>query len=104
MSNGAEQPRILGIETGVDGDSVVLIVSDTGPNIDPTVAAKMFEPLFTTKSNGMGIGLSLSKSIVGAHGGNLAAKLRDPRGLELRVTLPSDLGNSRDEGKTERAV
>jgi len=90
MSNGAEQPRTLGIETSVDGASVLLTVSDTGPTMDPTVAAKMFEPLFTTKSNGMGIGLSLSKSIIGAHGGNLTAKLKSPRGLELRVSLPSN--------------
>jgi len=107
MSNGAAQPRILSLQTGMDGDSVVLSVVDTGPSIDPSIAAKIFEPLFTTKSNGMGIGLSLSRSIVVAHGGSLTAEPRQPRGLELRLALPSagkaKAGEKRDH-PIERAV
>lgn len=63
-------------------------VADSGPGIAPEVAEKLFTPLFTTKSEGMGLGLSLCRTVVEQHGGFLEFKPNPPQGTVFRFTLP----------------
>jgi len=69
--------------------AVEVSVADTGPGIAPEVAAELFNPFVTTKKGGMGIGLSVSKSIVEAHGGRIWVALRPGRGSRFAFTLPA---------------
>ena len=64
------------------------MTSDTGPGLDPETGEKIFEPFFSSKPNGMGMGLSISRTIVEAHGGKLRATQIDRGGAALSVTLP----------------
>ena len=63
-------------------------VSDTGPGIGPDAAARLFEPFFTTKPSGLGVGLSISRGIVEAHGGEMHAENNAAGGAIFRFTLP----------------
>jgi len=68
---------------------VLITVEDSGTGIDPRDAKQIFEPLYTTKSQGMGLGLSICRSIVEAHGGRLAASPGTLHGMALRISLPA---------------
>jgi two-component system sensor kinase FixL len=68
---------------------VELRVADSGPGILPEVAARLFEPFLTTKKTGMGLGLSICREIVEAHGGQIAAAANLPTGTVFTVTLPA---------------
>jgi signal transduction histidine kinase len=63
-------------------------VRDSGPGIDPTLLERVFEAFYTTKSSGTGMGLSICRSIVDAHGGRLWAEANEPRGAAFQFTLP----------------
>jgi signal transduction histidine kinase/ABC-type uncharacterized transport system substrate-binding protein len=81
--------RMLGVRT--EKTSAVLVtIADSGPGIDPDKIAKIFDTFFTTKSGGMGMGLSICRSIVEAHGGHLRASSEAPHGSVFQVELPSD--------------
>ncbi|MDR3516920.1 MAG: PAS domain S-box protein [Azospirillaceae bacterium] len=69
-------------------DRLAVAVVDTGPGLEPTVAAQLFQPFVTTKAQGMGLGLSICRSIVDAHGGRLWAADSPPRGTAFHFTLP----------------
>jgi len=71
------------------GDSVEIAVEDAGPGIDATALDSLFEPFFTTKPQGMGMGLSISKSIVEAHGGRLWVTENDRCGVTFHFTVPT---------------
>jgi two-component system, LuxR family, sensor kinase FixL len=73
----------------VSQDWVEVDVSDTGPGIAPSIADRLFQPFVTTKPSGMGIGLSISRSIVDAHGGHLWAAENPGGGTMFRFTLPT---------------
>jgi signal transduction histidine kinase len=90
MSKSRKGTRRLHIatEAGVTARAVVR-VRDSGPRVDLEVADKMFEPFFTTKPGGMGMGLSICKSIIEAHGGLLTATPNNPHGMEFRIVLPT---------------
>jgi PAS domain S-box-containing protein len=84
-----DRPRELTIVSRRDGaDAVLVEVRDAGPGIDPEHAAQVFEPFYTTKSDGLGIGLSISRSIVEAHGGKLWVNANEPHGAVFRFSLP----------------
>jgi hypothetical protein len=70
-------------------DEVLVAVRDSGPGIDANDLERVFETFYTTKSDGTGMGLSISRSIVAAHGGRLWADVNSPRGAVFRFTLPS---------------
>jgi signal transduction histidine kinase len=63
-------------------------VGDSGPGIDPAHRERVFQAFYTTKSSGMGMGLSVCRSIIDAHGGHLWADANEPRGAVLQFTLP----------------
>jgi two-component system sensor kinase FixL len=80
----------LVIRTMPDGpDSIVLEVSDTGTGVSEEMAAQLFKPFVTTKPGGMGVGLSISKRIVEAHGGTLSMHRNENGGATFRFTLPT---------------
>jgi two-component system sensor kinase FixL len=93
--------RILTIETADHRGEALVRVIDTGSGMAPEVAAKLFEPFLTTKMTGMGIGLSISRSIVEAHGGRIWAAENPGGGTIFSFTLPAapaeDEGVVRDE-------
>jgi PAS domain S-box-containing protein len=80
--------RELLIRTEQDHTSVLVAVRDSGPGIDPTQLERIFEPFYTTKSSGVGMGLSICRSIIDAHGGRLWAEANKPRGVVFQFILP----------------
>jgi signal transduction histidine kinase len=69
-------------------DTVSVEVRDSGTGLDPEHAPHLFEPFYTTKAEGLGIGLSISRSIVEAHGGRLSAAANAPHGTVFLFSLP----------------
>jgi C4-dicarboxylate-specific signal transduction histidine kinase len=89
MSGASSGPRELTIASGaVDSNDVFVEVQDTGPGLDPANLDRLFQSFYTTKPDGMGMGLAISRSIVEAHGGCLSAAANKPRGAVFRLTLP----------------
>jgi PAS domain S-box-containing protein len=80
--------RGLSISSEQEGTGVRVAVSDTGPGIDPEHREHVFKPFFTTKPSGTGMGLSICRSIIDAHGGRLWAEANEPRGAVFQFTLP----------------
>jgi PAS domain S-box-containing protein len=83
-----EGARDLVISTEQDQAGVLVAVRDTGSGIDPGHLDRVFDAFYTTKSGGTGMGLSICRSIIEAHGGRLWAEANEPRGAVLRFTLP----------------
>ena len=80
-------PRELLISTQQDGPEIVVAVRDTGPGVDPKQLERVFEAFYTTKASGTGMGLSICRSIIDAHGGRLWVEANEPRGAVFRFTL-----------------
>jgi signal transduction histidine kinase len=93
MSNVNGRPRILTIRSGVRPEGVLVEVEDTGIGLDPSSTDQIFESLFTTKSEGMGMGLSISKSIVAAHHGRIWAEQGQSCGAIFRLLLPIEVSS-----------
>jgi two-component system sensor kinase FixL len=84
----APGPRELGIETASAGDGTVQVsVADSGAGLAPEVRAHLFQPFVTTKQKGMGLGLSICRTIVEAHGGKIWVETRPQGGTVFRFTL-----------------
>ena len=89
MSEVSEGSRELLISTSeVESGSVLVAVSDSGPGLPAASHARIFEAFYTTKSSGLGMGLSICRSIVEAHGGRLWATPNQPQGAVFCMTLP----------------
>jgi signal transduction histidine kinase len=88
MSAVNDRPRELTIVTARGAEGVVVEVRDSGVGLDPNRAERVFEPFYTTKADGIGIGLSISRSIVEAHGGRLWAAPNRPHGAVFGFSLP----------------
>jgi signal transduction histidine kinase len=85
-------PRILRIKSAIKEPGGVLIsVTDTGKGIDPKIVDRIFNPLFTTKSNGMGLGLSICRSIIEAHDGRLWVSAGAQGGSVFQFVLPANV-------------
>jgi signal transduction histidine kinase len=83
--------RALGVTSAIDASGGVLIsVTDTGTGVVPEDVDRIFTPLFTTKDHGMGMGLSISRSIIEAHDGRLWAAPNAPCGSVFHFVLPAD--------------
>ncbi len=88
MRGATERTRELTVSSTVEPGSVLVAVQDTGSGLDPAVAERMFQPFFTTKPDGLGMGLAICRSIVEAHGGRLWVSPRAPHGADVRFTVP----------------
>ena len=73
-----------------DDYGIVVTIEDTGIGIDQTNLERIFEAFVSTKPEGMGMGLSICRSIVEAHGGRISASSAAPRGSVFQVSLPND--------------
>jgi predicted ATPase/signal transduction histidine kinase len=90
MTTITDRLKALTIASGLSSDGAVLVsVTDTGTGLDAAIADRIFDALFTTKSEGMGMGLSICRSIVEAHGGHLWVSPNQPYGSVFQFTLPS---------------
>ena len=80
--------RQLTLQLGVDGQCGILQVSDSGPGMADDVLQRMFEPFFSTREGGLGLGLSLCETLTSTMGGSLTASHNTPRGAVFRLSLP----------------
>jgi C4-dicarboxylate-specific signal transduction histidine kinase len=95
MSGVSEKSRELLVSTGQEASGAVLVtVQDSGPGLDPESVARAFDAFYTTKPQGMGIGLAICRSIVEAHGGKLWAIANKDRGATFQFTLPTGGGRA----------
>ena len=91
MSGVDEGAREMRIGTGREASNGVLVsVRDLGPGLDPRNVDRLFEAFYTTKPDGLGMGLAICRSIIEAHGGRLWATANEPRGAVFQFTLPLD--------------
>jgi signal transduction histidine kinase len=74
-----------------ESEGVLVAVRDSGPGLTPDSADRLFESFYTTKPGGLGMGLSISRSIIEAHQGRLWASANTPPGAVFQVTLPAYL-------------
>ena len=88
MGSVEEGTRELVISTEQDETGALVAVRDSGPGIDPANLDRVFDTFYTTKSSGTGMGLSICRSIIDAHGGKLWAEANEPRGVVFQFTLP----------------
>ncbi|MEJ5990889.1 MASE1 domain-containing protein [Ramlibacter sp. PS3R-8] len=90
MEQGGRPERVLSVGThhGADG-TVQILVTDTGPGIQPDLMPGIFKPFYTTKTNGLGLGLSICRKIAANHGGSLSVRSSPGEGANFRVVLPS---------------
>jgi signal transduction histidine kinase len=90
MSSVGEGVRELSITTEQSQAGGILVgVCDGGPGIDPEHAERVFDPFYTTKTSGVGMGLSICRSIIVAHGGRLWVEANAPRGAAFKFSLPA---------------
>jgi PAS domain S-box-containing protein len=93
MAAVSDRPRLLGLQSRIDESGDVLVaVSDSGTGIGLELD-RVFTPFFTTKANGMGMGLSISRSLIEGHGGRLWAAPNSPHGAVFSFTLPATGGS-----------
>ncbi len=99
MAESDSPRRDLLIATRAAGNEMVeASVSDTGPGIAPEIAAKLFQPFVTTKKHGMGVGLSISRTIMEAHGGTLRVEPNPGGGCIFRLTLRAGTTREAEDG------
>jgi PAS domain S-box-containing protein len=105
VRNGIEAMRSLPkperrmvVRTLHEKEAVTVSVEDAGPPVADEVLDQFFMPFYTTKENGLGMGLSISRSIIQAHGGSIVARRGVPRGVVVRFTLPAGARSSEAGG------
>ncbi|TMJ05935.1 MAG: GHKL domain-containing protein [Alphaproteobacteria bacterium] len=97
MKSVANRPRVLRVTAAAsEPRGVSIAVEDSGPGIDPKTLDRLFDPFFTTKPTGMGLGLSICKSIVEAHKGNLIVEAAGQYGAIFHIVLP-DMARTQDD-------
>ena len=104
MTRAGEGPRELLISSKkAEPDRVLVEVRDSGPGLSPAGVEHLFDAFYTTKPGGMGMGLSIARSIVEAHGGRLWAAANVPRGAVFQFTIPIS-GRGEPASPEERAL
>jgi PAS domain S-box-containing protein len=98
MSSIEDRPRQMVLKTELEGEHVRLSVQDSGVGFTPEVAGQMFESFYTTKSDGMGVGLSVSRSIIEANHGRLWATPNDGPGATFAFAIPCKQSSQLQEG------
>jgi signal transduction histidine kinase len=94
MSTVTDRPRQLSVQSRTESSGEALIaVADSGIGLGRE-EDRLFSPFFTTKANGMGMGLTISRSLIEAHGGRLWAAPNDPEGAVFSFTLPVEVGSA----------
>ena len=88
MIDSVVRPLLVRVSTAIQGELAVVAVEDSGSGFDAAAAEHMFEPFFTTKREGTGVGLSICRSIVEAHGGVLCATRKESPGSVFQFTVP----------------
>src|SRR5207244_8616612 len=98
--SGSDGPRRLVVGSSPDGGAggsavghtagIVVAVRDSGPGLALEALDRLFDAFYTTKPDGIGMGLAISRSIIEAHGGRLLAEPNEPRGAAFQFTLPVD--------------
>ena len=88
MKDNPSEHRTITIRTSRVGEFAALSVSDRGPGIPEDKLEQVFDPFFTSKTEGMGMGLSIARTIIEAHNGQISAKNRDHGGASFKVKLP----------------
>jgi C4-dicarboxylate-specific signal transduction histidine kinase len=97
MSAAGTGPRELTVVSSKDGSRGALVaVRDSGPGLDPQSSERLFNPFYTTKAEGLGMGLAISRSIIEAHGGRLSAGPNERRGAVFQFSLPAG-GKAQEE-------
>jgi NO-binding membrane sensor protein with MHYT domain len=89
MSATKDGPRQLIVKSSRDADGALMQIEDSGPGLNPEQAERIFQPFFTTKPQGLGMGLSISRSIIEAHGGHLSARRSSSHGTVFEFRLPA---------------
>jgi signal transduction histidine kinase len=87
VEGGTRELSII-TEQGQTG-GILVAVHDSGPGIDPVNLERVFEPFYTTKTSGVGMGLSICQTIINGHGGRLWMSANEPRGAVFQFTLPA---------------
>ena len=91
MNAVTDRPHVLRIRTSAhESEAVLVSVQDSGMGLSPEQMERLFDAFYSTKADGMGMGLSISRSIAEAHGGRLWAESNDGHGAIFRFTLPTD--------------
>ena len=87
MEGNAKRRELMISAKATDADMAMISVGDTGPGIAPEVADRLFQPFITTKRHGMGVGLSICRTIIEAHGGQIWVEPNPGGGAVFRFTL-----------------
>jgi len=98
MSGTSKGARELLVSTAeIDSERVLVAVRDSGPGLAPESVDRLFESFYTTKPGGLGMGLSICRSIIEAHDGRLWATANTPHGAILQFTLPAYSSGEKDD-------
>lgn len=96
MADNRGREKVVTLSTRAEGDDrAILEVADTGSGIDPHTTDLLFEAFYSTKSTGMGMGLSICRSIVERHGGSISVRPGVPWGSVFQITLPLARGGDK---------
>jgi PAS domain S-box-containing protein len=96
-ANSEAHREVLVCSRGNGSGGIEVVVQDTGPGLDDAQTAQVFDAFYTTKSNGIGMGLAICRSIIEAHDGSLWVTQNEPRGAAFQFSLPSIAPNSGSE-------
>ena len=103
-SMNSAEPRVLSITSEPKRDDVLVSIADTGSGIDTANLNRIFQPMFTTKARGMGMGLSICKSIIESHNGLIWVSANAPRGSVFHFELPVHQSGERKPDLSDRVT
>lgn len=83
------EERVLRVRTAAAADGIAVTIEDSGPPVDDDTLARLFTPFYTSKADGVGIGLSMCRSLITAHRGHIEVSRNGGRGLTVRFSLPA---------------